>query len=332
MVHENYFEINADSYFDLGMQEGKLFGKCLPNEIKEMHEQYRIDKKHLNLATQYLEFADNAFSSLVEELKGCAQGSGVGFDELWLLTIIDEIFGYTDSKCTSIITNSGFLISHNEDWEADSQDQICILKKSIRNLSIFELFYINTLGGNSVSLNSHGFIQTINTLTHSDSQIGIPKDIVARWLSETDDPERAFSEMKKMKRASGYNHNIADINGRIWNIECSAKDQKMSSPKPPFAHTNHYLTNLCFLEANDNRDGTIDRFDSAVNQTRQDVTVDQAKALMSDTSGGRIRSIFNETTIARMIIDLKEMSAHIWLKRESEKGWITYDLNHVLFE
>jgi hypothetical protein len=61
------------------------------------------------------------------------------------------------------------------------------------------------------------------------------------------------------------------------------------------------------------------------------MTIDKVKKLMSDTSKGGSYSIFNETTIARTIIDLKQMIAFIWLRREAEKGWIPYQLNFIRF-
>lgn len=48
---------------------------------------------------------------------------------------------------------------------------------------------------------------------------------------------------------------------------------------------------------------------------------------MSDNSKGSKVSVFNERTIARVIVDLERSMAYVWLLRESEKGWIEYDID-----
>jgi hypothetical protein len=329
MCHKNYFEINAKNYYELGLKEGELFGDFLQNSIEEQKSQYSWDEKLLAQSRYYLEKSRMTFPHLIEELEGYARGAGVAFDDLWILSLEEELFESGYDKCTSIITNNGLLVAHNEDWDSDSKDSICILRKNIEDLTILELFYLDTLGGNSISVNSHGFVQTVNTLTHTDRQIGVPKNIIARWLSETRDPEKDYYLLSKMKRSSGYNHNLVSINGNIWNIECSAKEQKLTKPRPPFAHTNHYLTELSRLEADDNSCGTFSRYRYASSRSRDKMSVDQIKDLMSNASEGKRLSIFNNMTIARMIIDLEKRDAYIWLLREKNKGWLRYGLNSI---
>jgi hypothetical protein len=48
---------------------------------------------------------------------------------------------------------------------------------------------------------------------------------------------------------------------------------------------------------------------------------------LSDVSRGERFGIFNRDTIARGIVDLNERVAWFWLRRESELGWVGYDID-----
>jgi hypothetical protein len=51
--------------------------------------------------------------------------------------------------------------------------------------------------------------------------------------------------------------------------------------------------------------------------------------ITNDTTQGPDRSIFNERTVARMLIDLEQSVAHCWLAREADRGWIAYPLTFL---
>ena len=95
-------------------------------------------------------------------------------------------------KCTTFVINNGQKLSPIMKIGKDSKNDIYILRKTIKDTTLLELYYYNTLGGISISINSFGLVQAINTLEHIDSQIGVPRNIIARWLSETKDPEMDY--------------------------------------------------------------------------------------------------------------------------------------------
>lgn len=324
MSHTNYFEIQADSYYNLGVQEGQLFKQHLINSINKA-KQHKSWKLLSSKSKSYLKPTQIAFPHLVEELQGYAKGAGVSFDDLWIRILKTELPDI--DKCTTVITNCGKLLAHNEDWDANSQDAICVIKKSVGDLTIFELFYYNTLGGNTISVNSHGVVQSINTLTHTDERVGIPRNIVARWMSETENPTQDYSKFSTLHRASGYSHNFVDVFGNVYSLESSAFMHAFKNVDSPFVHTNHYLSELKELEHNDNLCGTFDRYKYAFQNTKKSMSLNGLQKLMDDKSNGSKTSVFNERTIARMIVDLEKFVAYVWLLRESEKGWMQYNID-----
>jgi predicted choloylglycine hydrolase len=280
----------------------------------------------LKRAQEYLTITTDYFPQYVREIEGYAEGAEVDFLELWTLSLEDEFSYYRDEHCTSVITNGGKLISHNEDWASDAADQICVLQKTVGDLTTLELNYWSSLGGNSASINSHGYIQLINTLTHTDWQMGVPRNVIARFMSETRDPVKDFEKLRAIRRATGYNHNIIDFNGNIWNIEATSRQCMLLQPEIPFVHTNHYLSEQLKPYEAETGQTTFKRYEVATRRVKPHMSKQELFALTSDDSQGPDLSIFNERTIARIIIDLERKIASIWLIRESERGWVEYPL------
>ncbi len=329
-THRNYFEIEAESYFDLGRSKGELFDDFLRASLADRKADRRW-KSDLSRAGAYVVPAAKAFPHLIEEAHGYAEGARVCFEEVWLLMLEDELAESAPEKCTTLITNHGAMIGHNEDWEPGAQEAVCVMNKKIGELRIFELFYMNTLGGNSISINSNGYVHAINSLSHTDSQVGVPRNLVARWMSETASPERDYERLAGLKRASGYHHNLVNLDGRIWSMECSAARQNLTRPQAPFVHTNHFLTNLSTFEDDDEEvPGTRTRYRCAMAKIQETMSVSAVQKLLGDTTEGRTKSIFNERTIASMVIDIPAMRVHVWLGRERDKGWVSYPISDVL--
>jgi hypothetical protein len=189
------------------------------------------------------------------------------------------------------------------------------------------LFYVNSLGGNAISINSHGFVHAVNSLAHGDHQIGVPRNMVARWLSGTKSPENDFWSLARLPRSSGYHHSIVSVDGRIWSIESTATRQTITKPTSPFVHTNHFLTHLAKYESEDGIRGTRTRYRCASEGVRERMPLESVQELLDDTSEGDKKSIFNDRTIAQMIVDIEQMTAYIWLRREEEKGWVAYPID-----
>jgi hypothetical protein len=324
--HVNYYEIEVDTHYELGLRKGELFGEFMREAIEEFKEDEDWDYD-LGLARSYASHANKAFPHLVEEVRGYAEGARVCFEEAWMLIVEDELIEYDGGRCSTMITNGGRMIAHNEDWwEEDADQAICVLRRTVGGVGALELFYMNTLGGNSLSINSHGFVQAVNSLAMNDHQIGVPRNVVCRWLSETSDPDHDLAVLQNLRRASGYHHNLISRQGQIWSMECTAIREVLVKPTAPFVHTNHYLSGLSQYQSEESIRGTHTRYRCALEGTQPRMDVKSCKRLLSDVAEGNRRSLFNEWTVARVIVDLEGQEAHIWLRRETEKGWVAYDL------
>jgi len=327
--HKNFYTIEAKNNFELGLLMGEKFGDFAQVTIAESKKEGSWTIK-TERAKKYLNVTKQHFPHYIEELQGYAKGANTEFLDVWTVSLEDEVHQGLTDKCTTIITNNGKLISHNEDWDKDSEDSVCLLLKKIGDLSLFELYYFNTLGGNSISINSHGFALSVNTLVHSDKKLGVPRNVIARWLSETKNPEEDFRKLENMPRSLGFNLNIINKEGKIWNIEYNSVGAVLVKPLAPYVHTNHYLSELKSYEMNNNSGGTFDRYEVANSKVKNQMTVLELIDLTNDKSRGNIISIMNERTIAKMTVDLNALTAKVWLRREMDKGLVEYDLNRLL--
>jgi acyl-CoA:6-aminopenicillanic acid acyl transferase len=334
-THANFVSMQADTNYELGLQLGRHFRAevqaALSVSVRDAAWALTRARAHAYLAATEAEFPQ-----YVAEMRGYATGAGVDFLDLWARSLEDEFSAYRSDpgeyggeRCTSIITNDGHLIAHNEDWAKDAADQIGVLQKTVGGLTVFELHYVMTLGGNSASINSHGFVQLINTLTHTDWQMGAPRNVIARFMSETGDPASDFARLRAIKRATGYNHTLIGRDGAIWNIEATATQQVLRQPRAPFAHANHYLAPPLRAYEAAGSASSRRRYEVACARVQPRMSVRDLMDLTNDTTHGPDLSICNERTIARMVVDLERHVAHCWLAREAKKGWIAYQLTFL---
>jgi hypothetical protein len=330
MPHRAYQTVEATSAADLGAQLGRLNGAHLRESIAYVRREPNWNRK-LALAEQQIALTQQHLPQYVTELAAYATAAGLSLPDVWVVMCEDELDEVAAEKCTTFVTNGGSLISHNEDWDEDSEEEIGVLRKTIGDLTTLEIHYFNTpLGGSAISINSRGYVQAINSLHHTDGRIGIPRNVIARWLSETGDPEQDFATLCSLPRSAGYNHLLAGTGGRVFNIECTAERQLMWQPELPFAHANHYLSqDLGDFDNADDGDTTFRRHKSACTLVKGRMSFADVTAVNGNTAHGREFSIFNCNTIARVVVDLDKRLAHIWLRREARSGWIAYPLDFI---
>lgn len=321
----HYYEFKAKNNYELGLQLGRTFKKEAQERIRRYQKQ-SFWTKRVSASLPLLHASKKIFPQYIAELKGYAKATGINFFEFWTMSLEDELDWI--EHCTSAITNRGRLIAHNEDFDRGTENSLCVIKKTIGDLTILELFYYNTLGGNSASINSHGVIQLVNTLKQTDNQVGIPKNIIGRWMSESRDPQADFQKLKKIQRSSGYNFIYVKNNFGIINIECTAKKQFLSVPHLPYIHTNHYITKLKKYERYHGR-SSYQRYEFAKQYAKKNMDVKNIMDLMNDSTLGFDESIMNENTIGKMIFDREKNDIYIWLLREATRGFVKFDFEKI---
>ncbi len=328
MSHANYHEVVGADAAACGRQLGRLFGAKVREYIEDEEDSRHWRRLRVE-ADRYLAVAAKYFPTYIEELRAYADAARVDLLDLWTMSISEELDDA--EKCTTVVTNNGRLIAHNEDWDADAVEDICILKRTCAGVTTLELYYYGCpLGGTALSICSRGYVQAINSLNHVDQRLGIPKIVIARRLSELADAARELPDLLALPRASGFAHTLVDRSGRTTAVECSAKRQSVRHPKLPFVHTNHMLDGaLSDVQGELDGRSTIERYNAAC--TLASPAMDRAglTKLTGDSTRGPVNSVLNENTIARAIVDLDRRVASFWLRREPRKGWVDYPIEFM---
>lgn len=330
MPHLNYHEVAGANAAECGRELGRLFGAIARDYIAEQRASEGWAERKQQ-AEVLLSHTTRHFPTYVDELRAYADAARVALLDLWTMSVEDELDEDEHEKCTTIVTNDGHLIAHNEDWDADSVDDICIVKRLCGGVTTLELYYYACpLGGTALTICSLGHVQAINSLSHSDWRSGVPKIVMARALSELKDTEADLNRLLAIPRSSGFAHNLVSRDGRLTAIECTATRHSVRQPKMPFVHTNHVIDRkLSAFQGEVEGKSTFRRYDVACSMAEPSMDEAGLLRLTSDATCGRTDSILNENTIARAMIDLDRRSARFWLKREKQKGWIDYPIDFL---
>jgi isopenicillin-N N-acyltransferase-like protein len=202
----------------------------------------------------YLECSRRWLPQIVDELEGLAAGSGVPLSKLMVpnlgeeLTCSDEealLAGAAPTPvqhCTSLalVTRERVLVGHNEDWySGDTPRNVLLRRRLVDGTRIVAVTPACLLAASGI--NSHGVATGANTLFCSDHGVGVPNNFIRRWMLESDSLETARERACLSARARGANHLMADMNGRIWDVETSATAEVTLESGSCLVHTNHYL-------------------------------------------------------------------------------------------
>lgn len=327
MVHANYYEIEASDPLKLGRALGLKFGDKIQGYIADLED---VDDAAWRRARMLLQQTEKYFPEYVAELQAYANAADVKLLELWAVAIEDQLSPDASERCTTIVTNEGRLIGHNEDWDPDASTEICILKKRVGNTTSLELYYYGApLGGVAISISSRGHVQAINSIAHTDSRDGVPKHVIARALSDLRFGAPDLETLLAIPRSSGFAHILVDRIGHLTSIECTATQHRVTRPQTPFVHTNHLLDPVLGRPGLVASESSHHRFKDATAMASETMDLTTMMKLVGDQSHGKSKSVLNRNTIARAIVDLDQQTAYFWLHQESGKGWVPYSIDFL---
>lgn len=322
----------SGSHYDVGFAIGKAMQGSIRQALVNSKEIFKEDfSARIEASKPFQQEARRYFPQYVEELCGMADGSGVSFDELFLSNNREAAdfnpYLSASDRCTivGIPQEHGYLLGHNEDWDASSLSLLYLLDATIGGTPIFGLTYANSLVGDGVAVNGYGLAQGLNELYHTDVQVGVPKNFIGRAALDARSLEDVGQLMKAVPRGGGWNHVLVQ-GARLWNIESSAREsviEKVEMQK--YAHTNHYLTELKRI---DKGNAESEKRYAKVKDRLSDVnSVDDIKRLLSDRTEPYI---CRDGTIGSVIFDVPNKVAHIAYGQPTPESYMEYSLEHVI--
>ena len=207
-------------------------------------------------ALGFLPFVRRYLPQYLEELEGMAEGSGQPFEKLLVPNCAEEFTCPVDDAvrapgaehpgcghyCTAVAVMTGdrHLVGHNMDWYVVDVDKNVLFDLTTpdgtRIVTIAGVPYLPILG-----MNSHGVAYVGNSVYCNDGREGVPNVFVRRWALEAKSLEEAAARAAMPARARGSNHLFGDRDGRIWDLETSARGAVLTEHEGRAAHTNHYV-------------------------------------------------------------------------------------------
>lgn len=299
------------SYQDVGLAIGESFRKEIQEDIEKRKVEIPNYESYLEKSKEYFNFTKSVFPNLIAETEAIAKAAGVGVIDYFFINnreTYDEAEQYDKKEavnpdhCTIVVGfgKDGLIVGHNEDWSTDAQDNIYILKATISDVSFIGLNYKTAIAGVAASMNSYGLVQCINDL-YQTNQFGVPKNYLARAVLECKTLDEAESLIRNTKRASGFNHVLAQGN-EARNIEIAG--DKMAVEKvigKPYVHTNHYTSpEIQSLEKFHTKSSEA-RYERAKELLKDSMEFEDIKSLLSDTENHEFPICREDATIGSVI-------------------------------
>lgn len=159
-----------------------------------------------------------------QELQGVGQGSGVPWQELFMINSL-EALKHKRERCTSILAknNQQIFLAHNEDWIAQDQRWLYLLKAKPK---AGPNFLVLTYGAwlQTYGLNSVGLAYAADSLASTDTHPrGIAATFIGRELMRCATIAQATRIIRKLPRAHGHAYALAHKNGQGLVIETTAR-------------------------------------------------------------------------------------------------------------
>jgi hypothetical protein len=245
-----FFEISG-TYQEVGEFLGSTFRNKIQESIFARRKEIDNYEGYFPKSQECLEITEKYMPNLIIESKAIAKAADVPFIEFFFANNrevhdssedADRKHAVSNDHCTVVagFDNDKLVIGHNEDWSADAQDDLYILKATINDVTFMGLNYSSGVAGLSASINSFGLVQCINDI-YQTNKIGVPKNYLARAVLEMKTLDEAEKIIVNANRGSGFNHVLAQGN-EIRNIEIAGDYVGIQkSFGKPYVHTNHYL-------------------------------------------------------------------------------------------
>jgi hypothetical protein len=176
---------------DIGFAIGQINADLIQKQVLQLAEFRETERTWQD--SSYLKMLDAAvrsfFPEYVLELEGMARCAQVEYETLLVWNCrgdlplpddaIPESAKHSPEGCTTLLypaaKSSVAVIAHNEDGPPELDGHCSWFSVRQENGSKFSTFhYPGMLPGHTLSVNSHGLVQTINNIRVDDLQSGIP--------------------------------------------------------------------------------------------------------------------------------------------------------------
>jgi isopenicillin-N N-acyltransferase like protein len=252
----------SGSGYELGLLHGQFFKKEIGEIVQKWKESTtsQLERDSDEVLEEFFAYADFDGSikkwtpDLYEEVRGIAEGSEQGFDQIMVFNLLDEFWVYLNSienhHCSNIgvpsVNGSLSYIAQNMDIESftDGYQTLFRIEATADRPEQLVLSHPGLIALNGMNSSGVGMIMnTIMQLNASNS--GLPVAFVVRKVLASTDKDEIIKFITSVNHASGQNY-ILGVRGEVFNFEASANKVVRFDPgnkNQTVYHTNHPIVN-----------------------------------------------------------------------------------------
>lgn len=324
------------NYKEIGEFLGSTFRKNIQESINKRRKEIVGYDSYLPKSGECLNLTKRYFPNLIVESEAIAKAADVPFLEYFFINNRevydpaeewDKKHSVNPDHCTVVVgfNDDGIIVGHNEDWSIDAIDQTYILEATIGEVTFIGLNYTVGVPGLSASMNNYGLVQCINDV-YQTNQVGVPKNYIARAVLEAKTLEEAENLIKFTKRASGFNHVLAQ-GSEVRNIEIAGDEigvQKIIGK--PYVHTNHYLTEELKKFEKFHTISSEQRYIRANELLKNNLTKNDIQMILSDTENEEYPICRSDETIGSAIFTPSQLKSYFCYGHPCAGTFIEYSM------
>ncbi|MFO0983051.1 MAG: C45 family peptidase [Planctomycetota bacterium] len=263
-------EIQVVTLEGTARERGRMHGEALRAMIRETVEPWRasLSSRKGESVDQYLvrfaretSFADaitHHTPHLMDEIRGIAEGSGVPFETIFAMQLLDEEWCYATAeqfpesgagdKCSVLALardeHHATIVAQNLDGPdfLDRHIVVLRLKDAKQDLDALVVTMAGCIALNG--MNARGLAVCVNALlTLKNARSGLPVACVIRGVLERKTLAEAAQFVQKVPHASGQCYTIGDVTQVECHEASAGKVTRALADSQAIAHTNHPLVN-----------------------------------------------------------------------------------------
>lgn len=200
----------------------------------------------------------------LDEMRGIARGSGVGFEDILAINFRTEVMfsakarladasASLPAECTAVAVlpsasaDGHTLAAQNWDWLVHAYETLVVLEvdqeEGPRFVSLVEAGLLAKFGMNAAGI---GVLTNALVCEHDRGEPLIPYHVMLRSLHDATSISDALSRLQAVRRASSANYLIVHRDGLAVDVEAMPGDFSRLLLEQPddglLSHTNHYLS------------------------------------------------------------------------------------------
>jgi isopenicillin-N N-acyltransferase-like protein len=235
---------------------GRQLGEAAGEEIRGFSEAawghisrtLRLSRgRAMEIAAGAIPFAEQYSPSMVDELRGMAEATGLELEDLMLLQVRNQLRPEPDAGCTSLATagrglvRSGSLVAQN--WDNDpalDPFTVVLTRRPTGKPALLNLTQVGLIA--YIGFNAAGIGVCLNSLPAPVRKQGVPHYFTVRGIYEADSLDGAVDSVRRAQRVIPANIMLATPQGPA-DLEITIDNvHVLRNPEAGgIAHTNHCL-------------------------------------------------------------------------------------------